>query len=229
MVWAAVGVGVVSAGASLYGSIQAGKQADAASAAQQAGTSADLAFQEQQYADWQSVYGPIQDNLSTFYQNLSADSLIASGLQEYGVQFAEQEKNIQRSFAQRGIDSPAQDFITSQAGLTQAENKAAIRNDAPLKLADAQQSFVSGNVRNPGAAGVSRSLQNQASFFGSQANRFAGQQQAGYQAAGTALNGAVDAYLSRPQTPSSPSPTSPRAPTFAPPINQPRPNTTIQV
>ena len=59
------------AGATVIGAgMQASSASDAADAAAQA-SAEELAFAQQQYDDWQEVYGPIQDNLSDYYSNLT--------------------------------------------------------------------------------------------------------------------------------------------------------------
>lgn len=174
-VWVA-GAMVVSTVASV---VMGNKSASAAARAgdqQTVAAANNLAFQQQQYNDWQAVYGPVQKQLSSFYQNLSGDSLIASGLKQYDQQFQQNQQNIQRSFAQRGIDSAAQTQITAQGGIARAEFGANLRNSAPMVAAQAKQSFVTSNVTNPNGTNVGNAMNNQANLFGQQQQRALGQQ-----------------------------------------------------
>jgi len=235
---AIIGSAVVGAGASIYAGNKSASAAKQASGQQAAAADSNLAFQQAQYADWQAVYGPVQDNLSNFYQNLSGDTLVASGLKNYEQQYAAAEQNLQRSFTQRGIDSPAQGLLTQQAALGTAEYKATLRNDAPLKVAQLKQGFLDHNVQNPAAAGVSQQLSAQANLYGNQAAQYNNQATAGYQAAGQAIQGGVSGYTQyqqyqqyqqQYQQPTQGyQPTQSYQPTYAAPINQPMPSGTIQ-
>jgi len=103
------------------------------------------------------------------FQNLSGETLIASGLKNYALQHDARQTALQRQFSQRGINSPAQDFIQSQDNLRSAEATATLRNEAPLKVATAKQSFLTHNVANPAAAQVENAQTNQLKTLGSQA------------------------------------------------------------
>jgi len=195
MAWVAVAVGVGSAVVSYSASKDAAGAARDSSNAMAQASADQLEFQQQQYADWQGVYGPIQAKLANFYDNLTAEQLTTSGLQQFEQQHTAAQDNIRRSFAQRGIDSPAMALLDQQASLSSATGKAKIRADAPLTLATAQQGFVNGSVMNPAGQGVSNAMNNITNMH--QSNMTANNQMAisGAQAAGTALNGAVDAYV----------------------------------
>ena len=234
MVAAAVVGTVIGAGATVYSANKASGAANSATQAQTAASNANIAFQRQQYNDWQAVYGPVQQNLSSFYQNLSGDALVASGLKNYEQQYQAVEQNLQRSFTQRGIDSPAQDFLQQQAALGTAEFKATLRNEAPLQVAAAQQGFVDHNVVNPAAQGVSQQLSAQAQLYGNQAAQYNNQATAGYKAAGQAIQGGVSSYAQYQQYQNLQTPTYQQPayqqqtyqPTYAAPINQPMPSGT---
>lgn len=200
MAWVAVGVAAVGVVGGVVASRNAASASDRASSRQAAAGQANLDFQMQQYTDWQDVYGPIQDNLSSFYQNLTSEGLIASGLQEYDIQHQQVNEDLKRTFAQRGIDTGAQDLLNMQNDIQTAEFKAKLRNDAPQVVASAQQGFLDHNATNPGAAGVSAAQQNQSNAFGRQADQFAANAATAYQGVNTALQGGINAYLQRPQT-----------------------------
>jgi len=199
MVAAAVVGTVVSGAISAHGASQAARASDRATNAQTAASAQQLAFQRQQYADWQAAYGPIQDNLSNFYQNLTSDSLVASGLKNYEQQYQATEQQLQRSFAQRGVDSGAQDALNQQSALATAEYKANLRNDAPLQVARLQQGFLDHNVQNPAGQGVASSLGQQASMFGQRANQLQQQANIGFQNAGNAIQSGVTGFVQQQQ------------------------------
>lgn len=135
----------------------------------------NLDFQKQQYEDWESVYGPVRENLSDFYQDLTPDIYIASGLAQIDQQYEATLLEFDRQFAQRGIDSPAQDSLQLQVGLNAATQKAVVRQRAPLTVADVQQGFLSNNVSNPNTQGISNAFQNQANVYGEQAGVYGNQ------------------------------------------------------
>jgi len=132
--WVAIGSAAINAGVSIYGASKANTQASRAQDAQTQANQANLDFQKQQYADWQAVYGPIRQNLSNFFQGLTPEAFAASGLKQYDLQYQAVEQNLQRSFAQRGLDSNAQDFLNQNAALSAAGTKATIRQQAPLQV-----------------------------------------------------------------------------------------------
>ena len=203
MTGAIIGGSVLSAGANFFGAQQAGKAADAAQAQQMAYLNKNLEFQMQQYQQWQKIYGPIQKNLANFYKHLTPETLAASGIKHYEQQYRAVEQELQRSFAQRGIDSPAQDFLNQHAALSAAEAKAQIRQQAPLQVAQAKQGFLASNVSNPNAAGVSNAFGQFANVFGQQAQYYQQQQAAGIQGIGNAISGGLQQYIGM-QTPGLP-------------------------
>lgn len=185
MAWVAVAVGVGSAVAGIYGSKKAAKSADR-------NADSSLGFQMQQYNDWKKVYGPIEENLSKFYQDMDPETFAASGLKQFEEQYQYNMQQLDRSFAQQGIEGGAKASLEQQASLSAAETRASIRQQAPLQMAQAQQSFLTGNVVNPMAAGITQTYENRAQMYGNQAAM-------GYQAASQALTGAASAYAQKQQ------------------------------
>lgn len=192
-----------SAAIGAVGSALAGSQAasaqSAATRAQAAANAQQLAFQQQQYDDWQAVYGPIQENLSSFYQQLTPETLVASGLQNLQTNYANTQEQFQRTFAQRGITTGAQAMLEQQAALTNAEQKAAIRTNAPMQVATAQQGFLNQNVTNPATARVANAMQSQANFYGSQATMYGNQAATAYNQMGQAIQTGIGSYVQNQQ------------------------------
>jgi hypothetical protein len=122
-----------------------------------------LLFQMQgEFTRWNQIYGPIQDNLAHFYQQLTPESLIATGLDASQQAFQTSLKTIQRNFAQRGLDTGAEALLDQQATLANATERAKLRYEAPFKVADAQQSFLTStsSIQNPYVQAVQNTVNN---------------------------------------------------------------------
>jgi len=117
-----------------------------------------------EHSQWESVFGPIRDNLAGFYQNLSPEQLIASGVAEQRRAFDVADKQVQQSFAQRSVNSAAQDAIQAQGRYGLANDLATMRQQAPMQVANAQQGFLanSQNYMNPGSANLANAANNAA-------------------------------------------------------------------
>lgn len=191
---AVIGGAVVGGVASNMAANQSADAQNKAARAQADASEDQLAFQQRQYADWQATYGPIQDNLSSFYQGLTPDTLVASGLQDYEKQYQASQQQIERAFAQRGVTSGAQDMMRMQSELAAAEARADIRTKAPLQVATAQQGFLNQQVTNPATQGVANAYSNQANLYGQQAIAAGNQAALGYQAMGQNIQQGFNAY-----------------------------------
>lgn len=175
MVIAAV-VGVVGAVVTgVAGTVVSAKQGDAArkdaraaAEKQEEAADAQLAFQKEQYEDWESVYGPVKENLASFYQELTPETFTASGLAQINEQYEATHNQFERQFAQRNIDSAAQDMMQQQASLGAGQAKAELRHGAPLQLASAEQGFLSNSVVNRAAPGVANAYGSQMDVYGNQ-------------------------------------------------------------
>lgn len=137
------GVATAIAGSAVLGAVvssnAAGKATDAASKASQS----ELAFNQQRYDDWKEVYGPIQDNLSDYYSNLSPDMYEAQGLEAFNAEYQKAQDAVATSLAQRGItDSGLSAQLEQQGAISAAQSRAAIRMDAPAKVAELQSNFL---------------------------------------------------------------------------------------
>lgn len=180
--WVAGAVAVGSIGSSYMAS----KSADKAGKRAAASSDAAIGFEQEKYDDWNEVYGPIQDNLASYYENVSPDYYAATGLETFEQQYQTAQTRINENLAQRGIDPSSGIAISleSQGALNAAETRAGIRKDAPRQAAEDKSRFLQiGLGQNPGSS-LSSALQNQASNL---------QQQAGYanQAAGQAISKAI--------------------------------------
>ncbi len=171
-------------------------------------------FQDRAMARWESIYGPLADNLSGFYKGLTASTFASAGLEELAKTFVENREAITTTLAQRGLGGGALEAsLLAQQDIQNAESKATVRRDAPFKVAEAQQGFLAAiggapsasapnNPNAPSGAGVSTAIANignaaaagynaQAALYGQNANSL-------YSSAGsllsTGLNFAVDRF-----------------------------------
>ena len=187
--------GAITAGAGAYSSRQASKAADKAGKRASQAAATELEFSMQQYEDWQAIYGPIQDRLSNYFQTTTASTMAAPGLQELQRSVQQTQERINAQVNLGKIDATAAQALRSQAELQGARGKAEIRMQAPLQLAQAQQSFIATGKGNPAAGGVIGALQGQQAYAQQQAmqqQQIAGQ---GAMAAGQAISSSISAYF----------------------------------
>ncbi len=145
---AVAGAVIVSGGMSYLGSKDASKASSDASAAQ-------IAFEREKYDDWNEVYGPLQDNLTDYYSNVTPDYYASVGLEDFETQYQTSLDRIDENLIQRGIDpsSGIGASIEAQAELSAAETRASIRRDAPIKAAEDKSRFLQiGLGQNPGSS-----------------------------------------------------------------------------
>lgn len=143
------GIGGIS---SLVGGISSAKaQKEAAEAQQQYMNRAlDLAedklalFQEQQQA-WESVFGPIQDNLAGYYNNLDPNSFAAKNIQNLEMEYNRANTQVNEELARRGLSGSGA-AISATAGLASdlATRRAEARANAVGQVAQQQLGFLQG-------------------------------------------------------------------------------------
>jgi hypothetical protein len=162
-----------------------------------------LGFEQERYDDWNSVYGPIQDNLANYYNSVSPDYYASVGLEAFEQENDIRMSNLDEMFAQRGIDpsSGIAASLEAQGELGAAETRAGIRRDAPRAAAEDQSRFLQiGLGQNP-ASSVSSAMANRTSVASQQAgiaakNAASASKASGeaFQAAIPAIGKAIDAY-----------------------------------
>lgn len=129
---AAVGLGIASLGASRSAAKRAARlDRDA------------LNFAKEQYARWLSIYGPIEDTLADFYNNLTPEFIESQGLQAQEQQYLQAKENMAEFFAVNEISSGTAADLFTKGELQDARDKAQIRADAPFKTAELKQNFLS--------------------------------------------------------------------------------------
>jgi len=105
----------------------------------------------EQMKKWDNVFGPVLDNLSSFYTNLTAQKVSGQKLTIQAQEFQTVKDNLLKNFAQRGIVAGAQQSMMTQAELDNARARSTIRANAPFDVAKAQTEFmgISQNAVNP--------------------------------------------------------------------------------
>ena len=143
MAWAAVGVAVVSGGVGMYQADQASRAQDKALKAQSAASAAELAFAKEQQAKWDATFGPIQENLSNYYQSLDPNDVAAQSVQAIQQSYQASTEQMNQQLAQRGMDTSGVGAELSMQGMFQSEAmKAQARQDAPRQVAEQQAGFL---------------------------------------------------------------------------------------
>lgn len=167
MSWGAVAV----AGASVAGSLISSNASKKAAKSANASDKAALEFNKQQYEDWKSVYGPIQDNLSSYYSSLTPDYYETLGLEAFELERNSAMDQIETSLAQRGIsDSGIATQIRAGADLGAATTRAQIRRQAPQQAATDKMNFLAVGMNANPAPSVSKTLSDQAAGARQRAN-----------------------------------------------------------
>lgn len=209
---AIAGAAVVGAGASYMSAKSASKSSSAATAAaseaaqmQNEASLAQLEFQKQQYSDWENIFGPIQENLSSYYKSMRPETLSAIGIQNIEQSYNQSKKALDTGLAQRGLTGSGQ----QAASLTQLETsktlaKAEVRTNAQQQVAQQQLGFLSAGLGlqsnlQQGISGAytnqMNALGNQASNSLAQASNYGQQAAAGYAGIGSSIGSGISTYM----------------------------------
>ena len=215
MAWVAVAIGGSAALGSVTSFMGAKKSsaasAEAAAASKQAAklqykaSMAQLDFTKQQYADWQGIFGPIEQNLSSYYKNLSSDTFAALGIQNIEQEYTRSREQLDTAMAKRGIT----DSGANAAGLTELETgrmlgRAQARAQAPTQVANQQLGFLSVGLGQQAQLqnGINNAYSNQISTLGQQAtnsmnqsNMYSQQAAAGYAGVGQSIGQGINTYM----------------------------------
>lgn len=171
--------------ASVAGAAMSASSANKASKRAASSANDQLAFEKAQYEDWQNIFGPIQENLSNYYQSLTPDYYEAAGLEAFQKERDAQMTQLNESLAQRGLStSGVQAAVERTNAIDTAQTRANIRREAPAKAAEEQSRFLQIGMGSNPANSYSTALGQVAQ----QQNTAALQQQ---QAAGQAVGSAV--------------------------------------
>lgn len=192
MSWVAVGV----AGASLVGTVVASNASSKAAKAANASAKQNTDFSKQQYEDWKAVYGPIQNNLSAYYSNLSPDYYATVGLENYETERQSALEDLGASLAQRGIqDSGVAAKLKSDKRINAASDRATIRRNATQQVMDKQQGFLAVGMGNNPTNNYGQALANDANYARQTANTAAQATGQAYSSAATTVGSLVQTGL----------------------------------
>lgn len=131
--WAGLATGAASA----YVGYQASQ--DAADA-----TKATTALAADRVAAFEETYGAIEDNLSTYYKNLTPEKYTQQNLQTAQTEYQNASKTTAADLAQRGIDAGSGIAAEAEANLQQglAESRADIQANAESATAAEKMNFL---------------------------------------------------------------------------------------
>lgn len=171
---------------SVIGAQQANRSANKANKAASAAEQAQLDFAKQQYEDWKNIYGPIQNNLAAYYNNLTPDRIEAQGKQAIELQRDQWMSRIEEDMAARGLtDSALAGSAVMSMERDVAKAKAQVAATAPEQAAAQKLNFLQiGYGQNP-MGNVQNVLNQQAATKRELATM---QQQAAGSAAGSGIN-----------------------------------------
>jgi len=182
---AAVAVAAIGAVATAYAANEASKSQKEAIRAQErmANEQAKVAreqleFNKQQYEDWQKVFGPIQENLSEYYQGLDPDTYASRIKTRLETQFEMANHNLDRSLAQRGIeDSGLAMAMKKDLNQQLAISKTLANQQAEDIVEQKKLRFLGLGLGNQGAllSNVNSSYGAQAGAYGNLAAMYGGQ------------------------------------------------------
>lgn len=160
---AAITTAAITASAAAYSAYSSDKNAKEANKIAQSSGDAAIDWEMQQYEDWKSVYGDLEQNLADYYNNLSTDEYVAQNIETFQSEQDIATTNLRETLAQRGIEQSGLAGAVELAGeISSAESRAQIRVDAPREVAAQKSSFLQlGLATNP-ASNVSVALGNQA-------------------------------------------------------------------
>jgi hypothetical protein len=179
------GIAAFSAVAGVAGANSARKDAKNAQRQAAAADKEALDFAKSQYNDWKNIFGPIQQNLSSYYQNLTPGRIEAQGREAIELERNDWMTRIDETFQQRGLgDTAMEAFATADVEKNVALQKAEVRATAPEKVAQQQLSFLTlGYNQNP--AGTLQQTMNNRSSMQQQTALYKGER------AGEAIGNAV--------------------------------------
>lgn len=176
----AVVVGAVAgAYASSEASSEASKSADKATAAGVAASDAQLQFNREQQARWDEIFGPTQDVLSEYYNNLDPNDVAATNVTAMQQAYQNTQQQLDKQLAQRGIGDSGLAASMGQNLMYQNEmGKAEARVLAPQQVAQQQTNFLGLGMGQGGAlqAGMNSAFSNQINMASNSYNAAMNQQ-----------------------------------------------------
>lgn len=173
--WGSLALGAYTA----YTGYEASKDSASASAASTSIAQEQLDFAKEQYQAVQDVYGPVEQNLSEYYQSLTPEKYETMGLDAYDKEFKTATTNWDTQMAQRGLSgsgieaegtaSMAMQGVADRANISaSADTQWAQDQMGWLGLGTGAESVATTSMANS-ANNLASSYSNQASAYGSAA------------------------------------------------------------
>ena len=189
----AVAVGAINA----YQGYEAGKKADKYNKQAMQLNQQQIDFAKQQYEDWKNIYGGIEQNLSNYYDNLSPQLIETQTLQSLQQSYQQQRNEMNQYFAQMGIESGVQADLMQELGMQKIRDEATAKVTAPMKAAEAKQSFLNIGLNQKGSAinGIQNAIGNRANLASSFANQETQLANQAYKNAGQTFGIVANSYI----------------------------------
>lgn len=106
-------------------------------------TDEQIAFQREQYDDWKSIYGPLQEDLGTYYKNLTGDAMAAQQIVQTQMASQSAQRQTDAALAQRGISGGGLEAsLLAQNTFGTEMQKAGIRANKDQLAAQQQAGFL---------------------------------------------------------------------------------------
>jgi hypothetical protein len=191
MTGAILGAGLIGAVASSSAAGKASDSANRASASSAQASASQLAFNKQQYSDWQDVFGPTEKNLSSYYNTLDPNTVAASNVNAMQQAFQQSQVQVNQAMAQRGMqDSGLSTQLFAQGTYQNEMSKAQAVILAPQQVAQQRQSFLQIGLGQQGALqnNISNAYSNQITTANNQYTSSMNQLNSANQSMGSAVS-----------------------------------------
>lgn len=102
-----------------------------------------IEFQREQYEDWKNIYGPLQEDLGTYFKNITGDTITAQQLTEIQKSSQDAQRQTDIALAQRGLTGSgieAQALMQNKYGTEM--QKASVRANADQVAAERKMGFL---------------------------------------------------------------------------------------
>jgi len=121
-------------------------------------------FARQQYQDWLNTFGPVQDNLSAFYSNLTPDYYASRGIEAFNQERDTELNDLNSLISQTNVGADAAKELRKNENILAAQSKSQIRRYAGEAVANQQQQFLSIGMGSGAASNYQNALSNNSAF-----------------------------------------------------------------
>lgn len=102
-----------------------------------------LEFSKEQYEDWKAIYGPLQEDLGTYFKNISGDTISAKQISEIQRASQQSQQQTEQLLAQRGLSgSGLEAAALMQNQFSTSMAKASARANADQLAAQQKMGFL---------------------------------------------------------------------------------------